>query len=163
MYILIYRATCISIQLSIYVWIYLFIYLPIYLPISLSLSIYIYLSICLSACLPFCLSVCLSVCLSISVSMYLARASKSKQEPTKASKSKQEWTRPDQRTPKKHSAQPFYCELGCKRGPEGHKHRVTIHFDVTLDSLGRPRAPQSSSETTPGAPRRAPRHLLGTM
>ena len=59
--------------------------------------------------------------------------------------------------------QPLLRELGFNCGLKEHKNPVSILFDVTLGSLGRPRAPQSSSEMPPGGTRRDPRQLPGTI
>ena len=140
------------------------IHLCIYLSICLSVCMSVCLSVCLSACLPACLSVCLAVCLSICLGIYVS--SKSQQKQARASKSKQKQaitTNLDRKALKQHSTRPLCYELGCKCGPKGHKDRMSIHFDVTLGGPGRPGAPQSSSETPPGTPQGAPRHLPDTM
>ena len=161
-------------SLSLYIYIYISscqyfhpaIDLCLNLSIHLSIRFYlsIYLSICLSACLPACLSVCLAVCLSICLGIYVS--SKSQQKQARANKSKQKQaitTNLDRKALQQHSTRPLCYELGCKCGPKGHKHRMSIHFDVTLGSLGRLEAPQSSSETPPGTPQGAARHLFDTM
>ena len=66
----------------------------------------------------------------------------------------------DRKALKQHSTRPLCYELGCKCTPKDHKHRMSIHFDVTLGGPGRPGAPQGSSETPPGTPQGAPRHIL---
>ena len=130
----------------------------------LSICLSIYLSVCLSVCLPACLSVCLADCLSIYLGIYVS--CKSQQKQARASKSKQKQARIkhlDRKALQQHSTRPLCYELGCKCAPKGHKHQVSIHFDVTLGSLGHPGTPQSSSETPPGTPQGAPRHLPDTM
>ena len=152
-----------SLSLSLYIYISSCQYFHPAIDLCLNLSIHlcidlsIYLSVCPSVCLPACLSVCLAVCLSICLGIYVS--SKSQQKQARASKSKQKQARINEAGPKGSKTTLNATPL-LRVGPKGHKHRMSIHFDVTLGSIGRPRAPQSSSETPPGTPQGAPRHIL---